>query len=95
MFRPTRSLIITLRQVKDRRSLHRFSQQFSEVAEYECTFCLWLYFIVSCRSPINISLLRFYNYAAPITDEYKRGPLEGRSLYLDAQATTPMVWIII
>ncbi|KAF7395217.1 hypothetical protein HZH68_009267 [Vespula germanica] len=62
MFRPTRSLMITLRQVKDCRSLHRFSQQFSEIAEYE----------------------------SPITDEYKRGPLEGRSLYLDAQATTPM-----
>ncbi|KAL2750621.1 hypothetical protein V1477_001191 [Vespula maculifrons] len=62
MFRPTRNLMITLRQVKDCRSLHRFSQQFSEIAEYE----------------------------SPITDEYKRGPLEGRSLYLDAQATTPM-----
>ncbi|XP_034947851.1 cysteine desulfurase, mitochondrial [Chelonus insularis] len=29
-------------------------------------------------------------YESPITDEYKRGPSEGRSLYLDAQATTPM-----
>ncbi|KAK2582212.1 hypothetical protein KPH14_004564 [Odynerus spinipes] len=29
-------------------------------------------------------------YESPITDEYKRGPMEGRSLYLDAQATTPM-----
>lgn len=28
---------------------------------------------------------------APITDEYKKGPMEGRALYLDAQATTPMV----
>lgn len=43
MFRPTRSLMITLRQVKDSRSLHRFNQQFAEIAEYECTFCLWLY----------------------------------------------------
>ncbi|KAG7188853.1 hypothetical protein KM043_008459 [Ampulex compressa] len=29
-------------------------------------------------------------YESPITDEYKRGPMEGRSLYLDAQATTPL-----
>lgn len=29
-------------------------------------------------------------YESPITDEYKRGPMEGRALYLDAQATTPM-----
>lgn len=29
--------------------------------------------------------------AAPISDEYKKGPTEGRSLYLDAQATTPLV----
>lgn len=29
-------------------------------------------------------------YESVITDEYKRGPAEGRSLYLDAQATTPM-----
>lgn len=28
---------------------------------------------------------------APITDEYKKGPMEGRALYLDAQATTPLV----
>jgi len=28
---------------------------------------------------------------APITEEYKQGPMEGRSLYLDAQATTPLV----
>lgn len=29
-------------------------------------------------------------YESPITDEYKKGPMEGRSLYLDAQATTPL-----
>ncbi|XP_020279930.1 cysteine desulfurase, mitochondrial [Pseudomyrmex gracilis] len=29
-------------------------------------------------------------YESPITDEYKKGPMEGRALYLDAQATTPM-----
>ncbi|XP_054011992.1 cysteine desulfurase [Hylaeus anthracinus] len=29
-------------------------------------------------------------YESAITDEYKRGPVEGRSLYLDVQATTPM-----
>ncbi|CAL1685897.1 unnamed protein product [Lasius platythorax] len=29
-------------------------------------------------------------YESPITDEYKKGPTEGRSLYLDAQATTPL-----
>ncbi|XP_015119254.1 cysteine desulfurase, mitochondrial [Diachasma alloeum] len=29
-------------------------------------------------------------YESPITDEYKRGPSEGRSLYMDAQATTPV-----
>ncbi|XP_043466447.1 cysteine desulfurase, mitochondrial [Leptopilina heterotoma] len=29
-------------------------------------------------------------YKSPITEEYKLGPLEGRALYLDAQATTPM-----
>ncbi|XP_072748791.1 cysteine desulfurase [Anoplolepis gracilipes] len=29
-------------------------------------------------------------YESPITDEYKKGPTEGRALYLDAQATTPL-----
>ncbi|XP_050458787.1 cysteine desulfurase, mitochondrial [Cataglyphis hispanica] len=29
-------------------------------------------------------------YESPITDEYKKGPMEGRALYLDAQATTPL-----
>ncbi|KAH0952243.1 hypothetical protein HN011_003547 [Eciton burchellii] len=29
-------------------------------------------------------------YESPITEEYKQGPMEGRSLYLDAQATTPL-----
>lgn len=29
-------------------------------------------------------------YESVITDEYKRGSVEGRSLYLDAQATTPL-----
>jgi len=33
---------------------------------------------------------RFLN-VAPITDDYKKGPMEGRALYLDAQATTPLV----
>lgn len=30
------------------------------------------------------------DYESVITDEYKRGPAEGRALYLDAQATTPV-----
>ncbi|KYM78082.1 Cysteine desulfurase, mitochondrial [Atta colombica] len=29
-------------------------------------------------------------YESPITDDYKKGPMEGRALYLDAQATTPL-----
>ncbi|XP_012262705.1 cysteine desulfurase, mitochondrial [Athalia rosae] len=29
-------------------------------------------------------------FQSPISDEYKKGPTEGRSLYMDAQATTPM-----
>lgn len=42
--------------------------------------------IISCsRQRSDIS-----EYESPITDEYKKGPNEGRSLYLDAQATTPM-----
>ncbi|KYM95024.1 PREDICTED: cysteine desulfurase, mitochondrial [Cyphomyrmex costatus] len=61
MFRSTRSLIVALQRVKDRR-LHTCGQQLSEVAEYE----------------------------SPIMDDYKKGPTEGRALYLDAQATTPL-----
>lgn len=38
-----------------------------------------------------IFLISILFNAAPITDEYKKGPMEGRALYLDAQATTPMV----
>ncbi|XP_012142715.1 nfs1 cysteine desulfurase isoform X3 [Megachile rotundata] len=30
------------------------------------------------------------DYESVITDEYKRGPAEGRAIYLDAQATTPV-----
>lgn len=37
-----------------------------------------------------INCSKFLSITAPITDEYKKGPNEGRSLYLDAQATTPM-----
>ncbi|EFN65274.1 Cysteine desulfurase, mitochondrial [Camponotus floridanus] len=40
----------------------------------------------SCATVYIVVLLR----RAPITDEYKKGPMEGRSLYLDAQATTPL-----
>ncbi|XP_046745853.1 cysteine desulfurase, mitochondrial [Diprion similis] len=29
-------------------------------------------------------------FESPISDEYKKGPVEGRPLYLDAQATTPL-----
>ncbi|XP_015608881.1 cysteine desulfurase, mitochondrial [Cephus cinctus] len=35
-------------------------------------------------------LTEITEYDSPITDEYKRGPADGRPLYLDAQATTPM-----
>jgi len=62
MFRPARSLVKTLRRVKECSPILRCTRQLSEIVEYE----------------------------SPITDEYKRGPSEGRSLYLDAQATTPM-----
>ncbi|XP_015177807.1 PREDICTED: probable cysteine desulfurase, mitochondrial isoform X1 [Polistes dominula] len=62
MLHSTRSLVITIRKLKDCRILHTIGQQLSEITEYE----------------------------SPITDEYKKGPIEGRPLYLDAQATTPM-----
>ncbi|XP_031827752.1 nfs1 cysteine desulfurase isoform X1 [Nomia melanderi] len=36
------------------------------------------------------NLTEVTDFESVITDEYKRGPAEGRSLYLDAQATTPL-----
>ncbi|XP_014611299.1 PREDICTED: probable cysteine desulfurase, mitochondrial [Polistes canadensis] len=39
---------------------------------------------------IGQQLSEVAEYESPITDEYKKGPMEGRPLYLDAQATTPM-----
>lgn len=44
---------------------------------------------------LQLDLHCFMLFSAPITEEYKKGPLEGRALYLDAQATTPMVLIAI
>ncbi|XP_066581826.1 cysteine desulfurase isoform X1 [Prorops nasuta] len=38
----------------------------------------------------NHRLAEVIDFESPITDEYKQGPMEGRALYLDAQATTPM-----
>ncbi|KAG5345757.1 NFS1 protein, partial [Acromyrmex heyeri] len=35
-------------------------------------------------------LSKVAEYESPITDDYKKGPSEGRALYLDAQATTPL-----
>lgn len=43
-----------------------------------------------CLHTCNQHLSDITEYESPITDEYKKGPMEGRSLYLDAQATTPL-----
>ncbi|CAL7950510.1 unnamed protein product [Xylocopa violacea] len=38
----------------------------------------------------NKNLTEITEYESVISDEYKRGPMEGRALYLDAQSTTPL-----
>lgn len=56
------------------------------------SFLSALHRATECRS-LHASrqhLVEVTEYESPITDEYKRGPMEGRSLYLDAQATTPL-----
>ncbi|CAK9812716.1 Cysteine desulfurase, mitochondrial [Anthophora plagiata] len=48
--------------------------------------------IKECRAvhATSQNLSEITEYESVISDEYKRGPAEGRSLYLDAQATTPL-----
>ena len=48
--------------------------------------------IKECRAvhASSQTLAEITEYESVITDEYKRGPEEGRALYLDAQATTPL-----
>ncbi|KAF7991714.1 hypothetical protein HCN44_010515 [Aphidius gifuensis] len=55
-------------------------------------FVMILQRVKECNPLIRCSRQRsdVSEYESPITDEYKKGPNEGRSLYLDAQATTPM-----
>ncbi|XP_070150728.1 cysteine desulfurase [Polyergus mexicanus] len=43
-----------------------------------------------CLHTCSQHLSDIAEYESPITDEYKKGPTEGRALYLDAQATTPL-----
>lgn len=43
-----------------------------------------------CLHTCSQNLSDVTEYESPITDEYKKGPKEGRALYLDAQATTPL-----
>nr|XP_012227931.1 PREDICTED: cysteine desulfurase, mitochondrial [Linepithema humile] len=43
-----------------------------------------------CLHTCGQQLSEVTEYESPITEEYKKGPMEGRSLYLDAQATTPL-----
>lgn len=43
-----------------------------------------------CLHTCSQHLSDVIEYESPITDEYKKGPKEGRALYLDAQATTPL-----
>lgn len=48
--------------------------------------------IKECRA-VHVNsknLSEITEYESVISDEYKRGPSEGRALYLDAQATTPL-----
>lgn len=95
MFRSTRCLISALHRVKDRGCLHTCSQHLSDVIEYECKLGEIIIKINAIFNYINMSSVIFNSdclyIAAPITDEYKKGPKEGRALYLDAQATTPLV----
>ncbi|OAD61102.1 putative cysteine desulfurase, mitochondrial [Eufriesea mexicana] len=48
--------------------------------------------VQKCRAVHTNSqnLSEITEYESVISDEYKRGPAEGRALYLDAQATTPL-----
>lgn len=76
--------------------MHVNNQNLSEITEYECKEN-W----ILCYFNISLILVcEYYDWiVAVISDEYKRGPSEGRALYLDAQATTPLVnmmwWITI
>uniref|UniRef100_A0A0C9QMX2 cysteine desulfurase n=1 Tax=Fopius arisanus TaxID=64838 RepID=A0A0C9QMX2_9HYME len=56
------------------------------------TLVITLQRVKECSPVLRCSRQRsdITEYESPITDEYKRGPSEGRSLYMDAQATTPM-----
>lgn len=49
----------------------------------------WL-ILASHRSKRGQQFSEVAGHKSPISDEYKKGPTDGRSLYLDAQATTPL-----
>ncbi|EFN75649.1 Probable cysteine desulfurase, mitochondrial [Harpegnathos saltator] len=59
---------------------------------FQSTRCL-IHALRSSRRSLHIcsqQLSEVTEYESPITENYKKGPTEGRSLYLDAQATTPL-----
>lgn len=92
MFRPARSLLSALNRAKECRTLHASAQNLAEATEYECECCTLESHVPTANDiSLNLCMQIYCLFVAVITDEYKRGPTGGRALYLDAQATTPLV----